>query len=310
MTYIKKLIFLICAIALLTSCNKVGANKEGWVINEVLVDNQTANIDEFGERSGWVELFNNSAKTQNLAGCFITDDPSNPKKYPIPLGDVLTQVRPHQSVILYMDAEPFRGTFHTSFKLDPSKENYLALYSTDGKTLLDELHIPVLQPDQSFGYYEDGVKYDHDGNALARVLERVTPSSNNQVIGENPKLVELRKNDSKGFTMTLTSMLVVFSGLLALFIVFFLLGRFMRKMSQNKSSNKGGEQAKAENRSHTVSSNSELSYEMLAAISAAVYEMNNDLHDAENTVLTFQDIKKHYSPWNSKIHTLRQLPRK
>ena len=54
----------------------------------------------------------------------------------------------------------------------------------------------------------------------------------------------------------------------------------------------------------------ELSGEVLAAISAAIYEMEQDVHDIESTILTIDEVKRNYSPWSSKIYSLRQLPKK
>ena len=105
-------------------------------INEVLVINEDNFVDDYGKRHGWIELFNTSAGTVNIAGCFLTDDKNNPKKYPIPKGDVLTQIPPHQHTLFWADGEPNRGTFHVNFTLDPSKENYIALYDADGKSLI------------------------------------------------------------------------------------------------------------------------------------------------------------------------------
>ena len=53
----------------------------------------------------------------------------------------------------------------------------------------------------------------------------------------------------------------------------------------------------------------ELSGEVLAAISAAIYEMDQDVHDIESTILTIDEVKRKYSPWSSKIYNLRQLPK-
>ena len=53
----------------------------------------------------------------------------------------------------------------------------------------------------------------------------------------------------------------------------------------------------------------ELSGEVLAAISAAIYEMDQDVHDIESTILTIDEVKRTYSPWSSKIYNLRQLPK-
>ena len=53
--------------------------------------------------------------------------------------------------------------------------------------------------DKTYGYVADGIKYDKNGNDLAKHLDRVTPSSNNLVVGENPKIIALKENDPWGY---------------------------------------------------------------------------------------------------------------
>ena len=45
-----------------------------------------------------------------------------------------------------------------------------------------------------------------------------------------------------------------------------------------------------------------------AAISMALHEMQDEVHDVEETVLTITRVKRSYSPWSSKIYTLRETP--
>ena len=45
--------------------------------------------------------------------------------------------------------------------------------------------------------------------------------------------------------------------------------------------------------------------EVYAAISMALHEMQDEVHDVEETVLTITRVKRSYSPWSSKIYTLR-----
>ena len=113
-------------------------------INEVLTNNVSNYMDPFGNRGAWIEIYNNSAGTVQMAGCFITNDKNNPKKYMISKGDLRTQIGPRQVVLLWADSYPHHGTFHTNFSLDPNKENYIALYDASGKNLIDEVTVPVL----------------------------------------------------------------------------------------------------------------------------------------------------------------------
>lgn len=301
MRYINQLLFLFITVVLFTACAS-DSKRNAWVINEVMVVNETNFVDDFGQRNGWIEIYNNTAKTQDLGGRYLTDDPGNPKKYPIPRGDVLTSIKPHQHALFWADGKPFNGTFHLNFVLDPTRENYIALYENDGKTLLDEIVIPAgMLSDQTFGYEQDGVKYDENGNLSSIYLERVTPSSNNAILEENPKVVSLLETDPLGGLLTVTSMLVVFFGLIALYLFFKLSGNMAKNISQKKIAQSGTLSA-ARSQSH-------LSGEVLAAISAAINELKEDQHDIESTILTINQVKRNFSPWNTKRQSMRELPR-
>ena len=55
-------------------------------------------------------------------------------------------------------------------------------------------------------------------------------------------------------------------------------------------------------------SEGQLHEEEIAAITAALKLYKSALHDRESEVLTILNAKRAYSPWNSKIHGLTQLP--
>lgn len=265
-------------------------------INEVLVINEDNFVDDYGKRHGWIELFNSSAGTVNIAGCFLTDDKNNPKKYPIPKGDVLTQIAPHQHILFWADGEPDRGTFHVNFTLDPSKENYIAMYDADGRTLIDEITIPAAQkPDVSYGRVIDGQE------EWAQ-LTKVTPSTNNLTLDSNEKIENFKRNDELGIGMTITAMAVVFLGLLLLYLIFKQVGKAAIAASK-RNAQKAGAPVNA-------SAPDEVSGEVFAAIATALYEMSDDNHDIEHTVLTIRKVRRAYSPWSSKIYSLRETPRK
>ena len=50
--------------------------------------------------------------------------------------------------------------------------------------------------------------------------------------------------------------------------------------------------------------------ELVAAIATALKLYKSDLHDRESETLTINRITRAYSPWNSKIHGLTQVPEK
>ncbi|MDR1500273.1 MAG: OadG family protein [Tannerellaceae bacterium] len=285
---------LLVLLALLSAAGVNAQRVTSMRLNEVLVINTDNFVDDYGKRSGWIELFNTSAGTVNIGGCFLTDERDNPKKYPIPKGDVLTRISPRQHTLFWADGVASRGTFHVNFVLDPDKENYIAFYDTDGRTLVDEVVIPAGQKtDISYGHKVDGI-------GEWEFLAKVTPSTNNLTLDTNEKLDNFKINDAWGIGMTITAMGVVFIGLFILYIIFKQVAKLSIAASRVRAKKSGA----------AAVHDGDISGEVLAAISTALYELNEDVHDIERTVLTIQKVKRNYSPWSSKIYNLRENPRK
>jgi Na+-transporting methylmalonyl-CoA/oxaloacetate decarboxylase gamma subunit len=293
---IKKKTGVLLLLMLLCSIGAQAQLVTSMRINEVLVINEDNFVDDYGKRNGWLELYNPSAGTVNIGGCFLTDDKNNPKKYPIPKGDVLTKIKPRQHALFWTDGIASHGTFHLNFTLDPTQENYIALYDSDGRTLVDEITIPAGQrADISYGR-------KIDGQEEWVCFEKVTPSTNNLTLDTNEKLDNFKQNDAIGIGMTLTAMAVVFLGLILLFLCFKGVGNLAISASKRR--------AEKASRETSDKKSGDVSGEILAAISMALYELDEDVHDIENTVLTIQKVKRNYSPWSSKIYGLREIPRK
>ncbi|WP_308556046.1 OadG family transporter subunit [uncultured Porphyromonas sp.] len=205
-------------------------------INEVMIDNVDNYIDSYGKRSPWIEIYNSSAGSIDLAGCFLTDDPQNLKKYMIPKGDVLTAIKPRQSVVFFADEMPLRGTFHLNFTLASDTPHYLALISNDGSTIIDEVEVPAAIPaNNSYARIDDGVRTVVAAEAW-HITQHTTPGSNNVVKDKNEKIDRLQEADPNGFVMTITAMLVVFSGLLILFLAYKLVGIVAMRIEERKES--------------------------------------------------------------------------
>lgn len=295
-------IVLIAAVCL----NIQAQSTKSLRINEVLVVNEANFQDDYGVHSAWVEIFNTSFASVNLGGCFLTNDKNNPTKYPIPKGDVLTLIKPRQHALFWVDGIPSRGTFHVNFTLDPSKENYLALYDSNGKTLIDEITIPAGQiADHSWARIEDGssqwVRKGGDKKSY------VTPSTNNMTLDKNEKIEKFKEHDKEGFGMSLTAMSVVFAGLILLYLSFKLVGNIAVKMGKRNAMKVHGITNKEEAKEQRFGKRSG---EEFAAISMAMHEYFDDVHDIEDMIITINKVKRTYSPWSSKIYTLRETPRK
>lgn len=274
-------------------------------INEVLVVNEQNFQDDYGVHSAWIEIFNTSYATVDLKGCYLTNDKNNPTKYSIPKSDVLTQIKPRQHALFWVDGLPARGTFHVNFTLDPTKDNYIALYDSNGKTLIDEITIPAGQvADHSYAREQDGsatwvVKGYGDHSY-------VTPSTNNMTIDKNMKIENFRTQDGIGIGMAIIAMSVVFMGLLLLFLSFKLVGYIATTLSKRNAMKAAGITDMKEAEKQNIGSNSA---DEIAAIAMAMHEFQNDAHDIEDMILTINRVKRTYSPWSSKIYTLRRNPR-
>lgn len=297
---IKKKIGILVLFATLFSLGINAQRATSIRINEILVVNEDNYVDDYGKHSGWIELFNSSAGTVDLKGCYITNNKNNLTKYMIPKGDVLTKIRPRQHTLFFADNNPGRGTFHVNFVLDPYMDNYIAIVDADGKTLIDEVTVPAGQiADTSYGRLIDGEK------EWAQ-LTKVTPSTNNLTLDSNEKIDNFKQNDSFGIGMTVSAMAVTFMGLLLLYLIFKQVGKISIAASKRNAKKAKTGAINAENDDLA----GEEAGEVFAAIATALYEVTEDVHDLENTVLTIHKVTRNYSPWSSKLYGLREIPRK
>lgn len=295
--------FIIAAIALVAGCASLSAQSRKAVrLNEVMVENNSSIIDDYGERHGWIELFNSNFAPVQISSMYLSNDPEQPKMYPVPLGDVNTRIEKRQHVVFFTDGEPNKGTFHTNFVLTPGQENWVGLYDADG-SLIDEIIVPAtLTANCTFARTSDG-----EGEWSIRTGEGnnyITPSSANIIKDSNNRVEMFAEIDENGFGMTIMAMCIVFSALLMLCLSFYAIGAIGKRMSRsNKIKSSGADHKDKEVRAATGHD----SGEEIAAIVMALHEHFN-AHDAENTILTINKVKRAYSPWSSKIYGLREVP--
>lgn len=290
-----------------TSCTETKSNSK-LVINEVLVDNKNNFQDDYGVHSGWIEIFNKAYSTADLAGCLlkVSSEPGDTATYFIPKGDVLTSIKPRQHTLFWADGNPRRGTFHTNFVLSKTNANWIGLYDS-GKKLLDEVTVPagILNGDQSYARVGDAsAEWEVKG---ASADKYVTPSTNNQTIESNPKMDKFEQHDPIGIGMAISAMSVVFLGLILLYICFKLVGKAAIKLRKRNAMIAHNITDKQEAKEKGLG---EAPGEVIAAISMALHEAQGADHDVEETILTISRVKRSYSPWSSKIYTLRETPHK
>ncbi len=265
----------------------------GLRINEFLVTNVFNYEDDYGERSPWIEIINATYSNVNIGGCYLTDDLNNPKKYWIPSGTVETIMPPRAYLVFFADNKPSRGIFHVNFDLRDSQ--VIALFDVNGKTLIDKVEIGGMQK-QDTAY----ARVSPEGDEWI-LTTHTTPGSDNDYSRKMTSGEEFVAIDPYGAGMTMISMTVVFSALVILFLTFTFIFRFMNRKKREKVS--VSEKVKSAGDAPLVSG------EVNAAIAMALYLYQNEMHDLENTVLTMKKVARTYSPWSSKIYTLRKTPR-
>lgn len=305
----KKTIGIFFALLLtlgLSSCKEQKSNNR-LVLNEVLVNNEGNFQDDYGMHSAWIEIFNRTYGSADLAAHLLkfSSRPGDTITYFIPKGDIMTLVKPRQHSLFWADANPRRGTFHTSFQLDTLNSNWIGLYDS-GKKLLDQVTIPAgaLKVNQSYARVSDASdEWEVKGGSEDKY---VTPSTNNKTIDKNVKMEKFAEKDAVGIGMAISAMSVVFVGLILLYVSFKIVGRISVNLSKRNAMKVKGITDKKEAKEKNLG---EAPGEVLAAVGMALHEMQNDVHDMEETILTITRVKRSYSPWSSKIYTLRHTPK-
>jgi|GEM_PF-1665783 len=123
-------------------------------ITEFMADNDSAEMDENGDFSDWIEIYNAGPVTANLAEFSLTDNIGKPDKWVFPAG---TTLAPNSWLRVWASGK-FGGTnvltnIHTSFQLG-TKIGYLGLYRNVGGVyqVQDEYNLyPPQFRDTSYG---------------------------------------------------------------------------------------------------------------------------------------------------------------
>lgn len=263
-------------------------------INEVMIENTSSHIDNYGNRSAWIEIFNTSHNVVSIANCYLTNDINDPKKYRIPAGDPITSIPLRFVVLFHASGTTEYGAVHLNFTLD-SAHRFVALFSPDGKTLIDSVTVPPLQPNISYSRMPDG-------NGAWKASEIVTPNSINDCEVRETAGEKFIRVDPHGIVMTVIAMSVVFAALVLLYLVFRYIGNVNQGKYRRKPKVSGVEPQVEEVPIEQVSG------EVFAAISAALYQYETERHDHESEIITIERVSKRYSPWNSKLYGMTQVP--
>lgn len=279
-------------------------------ITEVMTDNRTSIVDEYGKHKPWLELSNTSFTTYNVRGMFLTTDrrvldkkmsPEERRKLmtPLPNNEPRTTLAGKKSLIIYdrafwvrdgwnshrlvlvdhlSETEPFH------LKLGISDNGWIGLYDGNAVDLIDSVSLPHIARDCSYALSTDLKTWKKTD------CQHVTPGYLPQSAGLS-KSQMLKKTDPYGFGITALSMGIVFSCLALLFIFFWAVGAYMKyKQSKAKTTEKPNAECA------TKESDKDTDMEIyMAVIALALKEHLGDAHDVESGVIT---IKPKQTRWN------------
>ncbi|MBP7936810.1 MAG: lamin tail domain-containing protein [Phycisphaerae bacterium] len=128
-----------------------GGALDNFFISEFIASNGTGLVDEDGEHSDWIEIYNPCIPGANLEGWYLTDDATNLTKWRFP--SVI--VGKNKFLIIFASGKNRKdpnGKLHTNFKLANEGE-YLALVAPDGETVVQAFQptYPEQLPNVAYG---------------------------------------------------------------------------------------------------------------------------------------------------------------
>ncbi len=307
-----KVKILLSGLLLLSASGVMAQGAKNIRLNEVLTNNTTSIVDEFGQREAWIELENVSFTTYNIRGMYLTTDRSvlDPKmSVPerikrmsvIPNGETRTQIGGRQHITFFCNSNPAQGKLHLSLSVPMSEPVWIGFYNGNAVELIDSVTVPALAADQSYAR--------HGNSWSVKSAENVTPGIENFIKTDETKDAKLKREDPYGFGITLLAMGIVFFCLAVLFLFFWLFGLVMRHIDTAK---------KVVNTQpiKTVTKTVEVTHDLahatgnilqdglktkgidkevyIAVISMALKQYQDDVHDIESGIIT---IKSRQTGW-------------
>jgi hypothetical protein len=125
---------------------------EGLVINEFMADNGATIAGPEGDNPDWIELYNGENESVNLDGMYLTDKLNNAMKWQFPNETV---IEASGFLLIWADKASDSDGLHCGFGLNANGES-IALFASDGTTLIDSITYEKQLQDVSFGRLPDG----------------------------------------------------------------------------------------------------------------------------------------------------------
>ena len=331
----KKLGVLITMLAI-TSLPGWSQGAKSIRITEVMTDNRTSIVDEYGKHKPWVELSNSSFTTYNVRGMFLTTDrrvldkkmsPEERRKLmcPLPNNEPRTSLGGKKSIVVFDNSVWAHvltlqgcksikdkgvgdaGPLHLNLLLKQGRSNWIGLYDGNAVDLVDSVNVPSMLADQSYELsrdFETWSKADQND---------ITPGYLPQPSGLSKSQI-LKKTDPHGVGIAILSMGIVFSCLALLFIFFWFFGAYMKHKQRIARATEKHAALLYKTGKKTIEVTNEISHKTnvmlkdglktkgidkeiyMAVISLALQEYLEDVHDVEPGIIT---IKPKQTRWNA-----------
>ncbi|MFM2136620.1 MAG: hypothetical protein RL021_2020, partial [Bacteroidota bacterium] len=138
-------------------------------INEIMINNQSTKLDEDGDYSDWVEIYNSSSSSVSLSSYYLSDDPDTLNKWRFPSVSISAG---SYKTIFCSGKNRTGAELHTNFSIGKNGESII-LSNSSGTNVIDFVACGPLPPDQSFGRVPNG------GTAIGNLSSPTFNSSNN-----------------------------------------------------------------------------------------------------------------------------------
>lgn len=130
---------IVCLFAVLLLVRGGSASAQQVYISEFLADNQlNSKVDEDGDHSDWMEIWNATAATVSLNGWYLTDESGDLRKWRFPVTTPAVTLSPGARLVVFASSKNRKlaiTKLHTNFRLGKSAGGYLALVQPDGLTI-------------------------------------------------------------------------------------------------------------------------------------------------------------------------------
>ncbi len=187
---------LMAAVSLPCSGNcirTIHAADHSIYINEICTQNKSCLADSYGVYSDWIEIYNAGSSAVDLSGYGISDKIEEPLLWTFPAG---TTIAAGERMIIFASKQAANGKeLHTGFAL--SKNGETVLLSSPQGEILQQITVPTLAEDSSFGRTPDG------SNTFE--VMRATPGKENEAVTSAPVFSAKSGFYGSDFALTLSS---------------------------------------------------------------------------------------------------------